>query len=76
LFKRFQVTGSGCTFAQHAHVGAPGIRANEEHASWATSLPVVVRCRKLQAGTAILSADGDLLAVASAIWIELRDAAG
>jgi hypothetical protein len=36
---------------------------------------VVVRCRKPQAGTAILPADGDLLADASAIWIELRDAA-
>ena len=32
--------------------------------------------RMLEAGTAILAADGDLLAVARAIWIELRDAAG
>jgi hypothetical protein len=30
----------------------------------------------LEAGTAILSADGDLLAIARAIWIELPDAAG
>jgi hypothetical protein len=30
----------------------------------------------LEAGTAILTADGDLLAVARAIWIELRDAEG
>lgn len=68
-------------FAREAEVSAPRPLAtppgaNEEHASWATSLPVVVRCRELRAGTAILSADGDLLAGASAIWIELRDAAG
>jgi len=32
--------------------------------------------RALEAGTAILSADSDLVAVARATWIELREAAG
>ncbi len=32
--------------------------------------------RMLEAGTTILSADGGLLTVARAIWIERRDAAG
>jgi hypothetical protein len=64
-------------FGAHPENGSRELAgANEEHASWATSLPVVGRCRELRAGTAILSADGDLLAGASAIWIELRDAAG
>ena len=58
-------------------------RAAKTHRPWsggrsyvAIGWPIERDGRMLEAGTAILSADGDLLAGASAIWIEFRDAAG